>query len=337
MSLLIVAFMDSCASAQKKGATSSQEQVVIGFYNVENLFDTINDPLTLDDDFTPSGKLVWNSDRYHKKLSSLSRVIRAIAPERGPEVLGLCEIENKSVLEDLCDSLKSRGRNYSIVHKDSPDERGIDVAFLYDEKYFSLKGSEWLPVILDDPKDPNTRDILHVWGKADNQVLHFYVNHWPSRGGGQAETEVHRIKAAQELRNSIDKLMAEDANVKVICMGDFNDYPSDKSIQSVLRAKVDTQQPGDLINMMEGLDSKGLGSYNYKGDWGTLDQFMVSASVISAKGIRATLDSSFIVKEEWMLFTKDDKSQVPSKTYAGEKYTGGYSDHLPVGLTLSMK
>lgn len=145
------------------------------------------------------------------------------------------------------------------------------------------------------------------------------------------------MKAAGELRKSIDKLIAEDANVKVVCMGDFNDYPTDKSIESVLRARTGSEQPGDLINLMAELDSKNQGSYNYRGDWGTLDQFIVSSSLLSSQGLRTTPDSAFIVREEWMLFTKDDKSQVPSKTYAGEKYTGGYSDHLPVGLILSFK
>jgi predicted extracellular nuclease len=335
LSVVLYLGLASCATVQKKGSASNSSPWVVGFYNVENLFDTLNDPMTLDDDFTPAGKLAWNSKRYHDKLGALTRVIRTIAPDAGPVVLGLCEIENKSVLVDLCDSLKSGGRNYKIIHKDSPDERGIDVAFLYDEKLFSVKGSEWIPVVLDNPKDPNTRDILHVWGEAGKETIHFYVNHWPSRGGGQAETEVHRMKAAAELRKNIDELMSKDANVRVVCMGDFNDYPTDKSIDSVLRAKTNKGQAGDLINLMAGLDSKGMGSYNYRGDWGTLDQFMVSSSLLSSDGLRTSQDSAFIVREEWMLFTKDDKSQVPSKTYAGEKYTGGYSDHLPVGLVLT--
>jgi predicted extracellular nuclease len=335
IAIIAVHFITSCASAQKKGTSKSSGELEVGFYNVENLFDTINDPLTLDDDFTPTGKLQWNTTRYNQKLASLTKVIGAIAPESGPAILGLCEIENKSVLVDLCDVLKTKGRRYSIVHKDSPDERGIDVAFLYDEKLFTVKGSEWIPVLLDDPKDPNTRDILHVWGKADNELVHFYVNHWPSRGGGQAETEVHRIKAAEELRKSIDGLMAADASVKIICMGDFNDYPTDKSLNTVLRAVLDTDLPGDMINMMWELDSSGLGSYNYRGDWGTLDQFVVSPSLFTEKSLKADNESVSIIKEEWMLFTKDDKSQVPSKTYAGDKYTGGYSDHLPVVLRLT--
>lgn len=336
VSVLVVGFMASCASRNKNTTTADKSQVVVGFYNVENLFDTFNDPNTLDDDFTPEGKLAWNTERYKKKLGSLTKVIQTIAPNEGPVVLGLCEIENKIVLVDLCDSLDERGRKYSIVHKDSPDERGIDVAFLYDESVYTLMGSEWIPVILNDPDDPNTRDILHVWGNFGKEEVHFYVNHWPSRGGGQVESEPHRMNAAEKLRQSIDSQLAKNADIRVVCMGDFNDYPSDKSISTVLNAGVDVQSEKALYNMMSAMDQLGLGSYNYRGDWGTLDQFIISTSLLKKGAVSTSIDSAFIVKEEWMLFTKDDKSQVPNKTYAGEKYTGGYSDHLPIGLKLTL-
>jgi predicted extracellular nuclease len=332
----MLGLMGSCASTGRNTATVDKSQIVVGFYNVENLFDTFNDPNILDDDFTPEGKLAWSTERYKKKLGSLTRVIQMIAPSEGPAVLGLCEIENKSVLVDLCDSLDERGRKYSIVHKDSPDERGIDVAFLYDDNLYTVIGTEWIPVILDDPDDPNTRDILHVWGTIGKEEVHFYVNHWPSRGGGQVESEPHRLNAAEKLRNSIDKELAKNAAIHVICMGDFNDYPSDKSLSSVLNAGVNIQSDKTLYNLMAAMDQAGLGSYNYRGDWGTLDQFIVSTSLLKGGAVSTSIDSAFIVKEDWMLFIKDDKSQVPNKTYAGDKYTGGFSDHLPIGLKLTM-
>jgi len=333
--MIIVIGLNSCAMRNQENSAGSTGAAVIGFYNVENLFDTINDPNILDEDFTPTGKLKWDMDRYREKLGSLSKVIRIMGANGVPEILGLCEIENRKVLEDLCDSLCVGNKKYSIIHKDSPDERGIDVALLYLPSVFQEESSEWIKVVLDDVADPNTRDILYVKGKLLGEKVHLFVNHWPSRGGGQAESEKNRLNAAGELGKRTDQIFASDKNALVIIMGDFNDYPKDKSLSDVLG--VGNTANSQLYNMMALADSLGEGSYNYRGDWGTLDQFIISNSLFSGSGLSTSQEDAIIVRKDWMLFKKDDGSVTPNRTYAGDKYTGGISDHLPVTLKIRSK
>jgi len=327
----------SCASVKSNG-NSDGEELVVAFYNVENLFDTIDDGATLDEDFTPGGKLQWNSSRYNEKLSRISEVITML-PGKLPVFVGLCEIENKAVLQDLVsvpalhDSPKQG--HYGVIHADSPDERGIDVAALYNASVLKEVSFQYFTIALPDPKDPNTRDLLYAKGKIDGEWFHFFVNHWPSRSGGQAESEPNRLAVAQLLKSKVDSVMKMDSEAQVIIMGDFNDHPTDKSVLEVLGA---SQSPeSTLYNQMYSIHTTGNGSYFYKGEWGALDQMITSRALMMEKGWFVTAESAGVLREEKILFRDKDGVARPSRSYAGDSYKGGYSDHLPVFLKLNRK
>jgi predicted extracellular nuclease len=324
----------SCATAQRK-SKSELEEAIVAFYNVENLFDTIDDPITIDEDFTPAGKLQWNSARYSEKLSRISEVIDLL-PGELPLFIGLCEIENKAVLLDLVrepalNASPKKGR-YEIIHADSPDERGIDAAALYDASKLKDVRFEYYTIALPDPKDPNTRDILHAQGKLDGETIHFFVNHWPSRSGGQTESEPNRLAVAALLKSKIDKVLSENANAKILIMGDFNDHPNDKSIYEVLGANDQPSSP--LYNQMYAIHAEGNGSYFYKGEWGALDQMITSSGFMKTKGWHVDAQASGVLRNEKILFRDKDGVARPSRSYAGDSYKGGYSDHLPVYIKL---
>lgn len=331
---IVLSTLISCATAQTASKNADRENY-IAFYNVENLFDTINDPATLDDDFTPSGKLQWNAPKYVEKLGRISEAIDLI-PGGLPVFIGMCEIENVSVLNDLVKEPtlqdSSKKGYYSIIHADSPDERGIDVAALYDATRLKEVSFEYFTIALPDPKDPNTRDLLYVKGKLDQETIHFFVNHWPSRSGGQAESEPNRLAVAGLLKSKVDALLAADANARIIIMGDFNDHPIDKSIHEILGAKESPESA--LFNQMYALHVGGNGSYFYKGEWGALDQMITSKGIMNAPGWHVTATSAGIVREEKLLFRDKEGVARPSRSYAGDSYKGGYSDHLPVYLRL---
>jgi predicted extracellular nuclease len=338
---LVVVMCYSCASVKPSGSSVSEEAIV-AFYNVENLFDTINDPLTLDEDFAPTGKLQWNAPRYREKLSRISEVIDML-PGDLPVFVGLCEIENKAVLLDLVrepvlNASPKKGR-YEIIHADSPDERGIDAAALYDASKLKDVKFEYYTIALPDPKDPNTRDILHVQGKMDGETIHFFVNHWPSRSGGQSESEPNRLAVAQLLKTKVDAVLAENANAKIVIMGDFNDHPNDKSVYEVLGAK--EELASTLYNHMYSIHALGNGSYFYKGEWGALDQMITSRGLMLAtegntktSGWYVDGQSAGVMREEKLLFRDKEGIARPSRSYAGDSYKGGYSDHLPVFIKL---
>ncbi|MFK7900114.1 MAG: endonuclease/exonuclease/phosphatase family protein [Cyclobacteriaceae bacterium] len=310
------------------------------FYNVENLFDTINNPLTRDDDFTPYSEKRWDTERYFDKQSKLSKVIAA-SDKKLPAFIGLAEVENKRVLEDLINTRRLKNAGYGIVHEQSPDTRGIDVGFLYKKSVFAVDHYEAITVSFPFDRTLTTRDILYVKGfTAADERIHFFVNHWSSRREGKEETEPKRLQAATTLRNKIDLIYKEDKNAKIIVMGDFNDYPFEKSIVNVLRSTYEWPQPEDgLYNLVAEKEEIGGGTHNYRGDWGFLDQMMVSPSVIATdSGLSTDRDGVRVLKEEWMLFFhKRYREYKPNKTYVGRKYAGGYSDHLPLVLKLKIK
>lgn len=301
------------------------------FYNVENLFDTENDPNKSDEEFTPEGSKKWTVQRYNDKLKALAKVIDATG-KNDPVLIGLAEIENRKVIVDLTKESVLSENNYKVVHDESPDNRGIDVGLIYDADRFQYISHQSYRV--DFPWDASikSRDVLHVKGAFANfDTVHIFVNHWPSRRGGAEASEPKRMQAAKTLRKAIDSVLDVNPNAKILCMGDFNDHPTDNSLIKGLKAGRKAVKPMDMVNLMTPLAKAGLGSHNYKGEWGMLDQIIASYSFLKLKkGVRIKKEEAKIFKKDWMLY----KGESPSKTYGGPNYYGGYSDHLPVYVIL---
>ena len=332
LSLLFLLFLLSMvAGAQKK-----ENVFVVMSFNVENLFDTINAPDTRDDDFTPGGVKKWTWERYEKKLDDLAQVMLSLPGKEMPAIIGLAEVENGAVLEDLVDRRGIRRAQYEIIHEDGPDPRGIECALLYRPDLFKYQTHEYIRV--EDPADPEYlyRRILHVEGKAvDGSALHIFMNHWKSRSGGNRETERQRMLTALILRKQMDILLSRGTDQKLIVMGDFNDEPTNTSILTGLSAsgKRKNITMGDRYNLFyDKHNIENQGTYNYKGQWNMLDQIIITHNLLNQpKGLSTTYDGGRILKEGWMLYQSETYGEMlPSSTYGGPEYYGGPSDHLPV-------
>lgn len=312
----------------------------IMFYNVENLFDTEDDSLTNDEEFLPNQGKYWNYNRYQAKLHHISTVIVSIGGWNPPELIGLCEIENRKVLDDLCKKSELANIGYNIIHKESKDSRGIEVALLYRKKLFQPIKYEAVNVIFPFSPGSNTRDILYVCGQTNNHdTLHIFVNHWPSRWGGQLDSERNRMEVARILRHKVDSIFNILPKAKIIIMGDLNDYPDNKSLTDILKAKrtFDNIIDSDLYNLSANIgQNSDIGSHKHEGVWGVLDQIIVSGSLLnSKKGLSTNKDNAFIYNADFLL-TDDENftGKTNFRTYNGYKYIGGYSDHLPVYIDL---
>ncbi len=316
----------------------------IMFYNVENLFDTENDPNKNDDEFTPDGGRYWTKTRYYEKLRNIYKVIVAVGEWDMPKLVGLAEVENLKVLQDLIDNTPLYKSDYKIVHYESPDFRGIDVALLYRSNYFTLISKKAIPINW--PKHigtGTTRDILYVCGVTNlADTLHIFVNHWPSRWGGQLETEEKRMYVAGLVKHSTDSIFKTNKNANIIIMGDLNDYPTDRSLTESLQAQTtyDNIKSNKLYNLSYYLQViKKQGTHKYQGQWGILDQMIVSGALLSGEGkVFTSLEDAHIYSADFLL-EPDEKytGQQVKRTYIGFKYHGGYSDHLPVYLDLKQK
>lgn len=332
---LLISSVGAYGQKASKNSLKPFHKRAIVSYNVENLFDTIDDPNVIDEEFLPAGKLKWNSERYQTKLDHLVEAITMNLAEN-PIVIGLVEIENKGVLTDLKNHGRLAKTNYGIAHKDSPDARGIDCGLLYDKDCFKLISMENLAVSIDSIPDFKTRDVLYVKGQLQGgKIIHLFVNHWPSRRGGEGESEIRRIQAATVARAKVNAILKADPKANIVLMGDFNDHPDNKSIQDVLKAKEVTDQTADLLDLFADDHKAGKGTHNYKGEWGVLDHFIISRAIYQGtNGIQLELNDGIIVYEEKLLFTQKDGSKKPSTTYGGPNYYGGYSDHLPIQIIL---
>jgi hypothetical protein len=345
----MLAFWSACSTQLNTGTgnfttgsssvTWSDYDFRIVNYNVENLFDLVDDPKTADDDFLPWGINKWNRERYELKLKRIFKVISNISSWEYPAVITLTEIENRAVLEDLISATPLTESDYSIIHEESPDPRGIDVAMLYRRSFFRPIKHEALRIQF--PFDPSgrTRDILYVEGLVHQEdTLHFYICHFPSRRGGEAISEPKRIHVASIVRNHIDSIFQVKPHAKIIVTGDFNDEPANNSMQVTLRAKDNPQQmkEGDLYNMMFPMYKKGYGSYKFQTSWNMLDQFAVSASLLdSASSVFTRPSATAIFKPDWLEVADDlNPGTKPFRTYNGPNYLGGYSDHFPVYMDL---
>ena len=303
--------------------TEKRSVYKIAFYNVENFFDTINGE-NIEEEFLPEAKLKWNTNKYQEKIKHLNTVIHSL---NYPVILGLCEVENKRVLSDLikAQSKTSSSPSYGIVHHESPDKRGIDAAFIYDKNIVRLLESGKLEVILDNSRSKPTRDI--VWAKflLKKDTIICLVNHWPSRRGGTKESEHKRIKAANTAKLFIDSILKENANSKIILMGDLNDYPSNNAPQII--------QDIPMYPMIFKTSGSYGGTHCYRNHWGVLDHIMVSEALKN----NGAIPFSGKINEFDYLFTEYKEHIVPFRTFGGGKYLGGYSDHLPVSIEIELK
>jgi len=324
-------------------ASAQEKQYKVGclaFYNTENFYDTINDPKTNDDEFTPGGKSSWTSKRYWTKVDHLSRVISQIGDELvkgGPVLMGLSEIENEQVLKDLVNSPALKPSNYGIVHYDSPDKRGIDVSFIYQKQYFTVTSSKPVKLAIPEKPDWKTRDQLVVAGKFDGESLYIIVNHWPSRSGGEKKSAPLRIAAADLCKSIVDSIQKIDSTAKIIIMGDLNDDPTNKSIVKHLKAKSEITETGkkDLFNPMYNMFKKeGIGSLAYRDNWNLFDQIIVSGTLLGDDKSTYKFFKAKIFNKNFLVQKEGAFAGYPYRTSAGGVYLGGYSDHFPAYIFL---
>ena len=304
----------------------------IAFYNIENLFDLENDPLTNDDDYLPTSAKRWTYKRYENKLRKLGGVISKIGEEDtkvAPVIVGLAEVENKKVLSDLVHSKHLIDEGYSYVHYDSSDERGIDVALLYKNNLFELENSETYSVYLQTETGERdyTRDILLVQGKLNNESLSIIVNHWSSRRAGEKETEYKRIAAANKVNSIIRKLNSDNNSTKIIVMGDFNDNPNDNSMQLL-------EEHNNLYNPFRTVWSDNKGSINHDFEWNLFDQILFSTNFFDRSNRALSFVKANVFDSKFLTQYHGKYKGQPFRTYVGKKYKGGYSDHFPVYIQL---
>lgn len=320
------------------GVIQGQEKAVfrVVFYNVENLFDTRNDSLTADDDYTPLGRQRWNSDRYHQKLLHISQALQAVGEGHLPAIIGVAEVENKRVLLDLTLKTGLTEGDYGIVHADSPDSRGIDVALLYQKSVFQILKNEFFPVELKGKE--TTRDILYSKGVfAGCDTVHFFVCHFPSMRGGEAKSEWKRIQAASILKQKIDSIQGVYAEALIVVMGDLNGRGNTLAQRTLgtLDPSVSEISSLQLYNTGYYLLGRPEGSYRYRGEWQTLDHLIVSGGLLDGEHRLQSSRRMWIYAAEFLL--EEDRATYgsrPKPTYRGPRYLGGYSDHLPVFIDL---
>lgn len=313
------------------------------FYNVENLFDTFNDTLINDEEFLPESQKHWDDEKYYAKLNNIYRVIISCGEWDPPAVVGLCEVENRKVLEDLVRLTPLSRFDYRIVHFESSDERGIDVALLYRGSLFNPDTA--YPIHVRMPGDPTwkTRDILYVKGDLPGkEIVHFFVNHWPSRYGGYEATRPKRNLAAIVLRTAVDSILQSDPGASVVAMGDFNDGPYDESMLDYLLANTDTTgvTGNELINLTGRFaGATANGTIKYRENWDVFDQMVVSANLLLADSPLFVSGGAAQIHQPDFLLVEDEAflGVRPFRTFAGMKYLGGYSDHLPVYLDLRVR
>ena len=309
------------------------------FYNVENFFDIEDDPDTSDGEFTPSGPKKWNRTKYLKKIENLAEVIKGMGLKHTlPAFIGLCEVENREVIEDLLEHRDLDHEDYGIVHEESRDVRGIDVALCYSKNVFEYQGHYLINFEERTGESFDARDILYTWGKlANGEMIHFFVNHWPSRRKGQRATEYKRIAAAEALREQVDQIRAKDEDAHIVIMGDFNDEPRDKSLRSILAAREKGQHSSDLVNLGWPIYKRQWGTVTHEGDWYMFDMFIVSENMLEDGPVEVHKHRMKVYDEGETLYKIPRSNKVkPNRTYVGLSFKDGYSDHLAVFLRLTL-
>lgn len=340
--ILIAGIILSSAFAKAQEKKTYKVQTV-AFYNVENLFDTENDPITYDDDRTPEGKDHWTQEIYADKVSKMAKVISEIGADvsqNTPALIGLAEIENLKTVQDLTSDSKLLEKDYGIAHFDSPDRRGIDVALLYQKALFKPTNISKHELFIFDNVDATkrvyTRDQLLVSGYLDGDFIHVIVNHWPSRSGGEARSRKKRMDAAKLNIKIIDSLQSNDPYAKIITMGDLNDDPTSPSVAKVLKAKGKKSKvkKGDLYNPMTSMFKKGIGTLAYRDGWNLFDQIIISQPLLEDDFSSYRYYKAGIYNKNYLSNPRGRYKGYPYRSFANGAYTGGYSDHFPVYVYL---
>lgn len=326
LSVLVLFSALNCADSKR---LSQEGEVLIGFYNLDNLFDTIDNPLKADEDFTPGGKYLWNSEKYHHKLSKLSSVLNAF-PGGVPDLLGVCELETAGALNDLAKQCSPNSPHH-VLHFESEDERGIDVALMYNGDKFTLLDSAAFPLRQTADSSDRSRSVLwaKLLSKTSSDTFQIMVCHFPSRREGKDLSAPKRVEAAELCRRIITEKCNTKSSALIIC-GDFNDEPWDYSMASVLKAgNIKNTEHSDLFNLMYAFDKKKEGTYRFRDRWNILDQIIFSAALSDGKNSEYVGGSVGILSEKW-LFQKGKYAGYPLRTFGGNNWLNGYSDHLPV-------
>jgi predicted extracellular nuclease len=297
------------------------------FYNLENLFDTKDDPTTLDDDFTEGSERKWNQKRFNKKIRKLGTIIGQIGYQdiqHPPVLIGVAEVENAFVLRKLINSQYLKDKEYDLVHFNSPDERGIDTALIYRREYFKVVHKEAITLnLLNEFGERDfTRDILHIQGVLENEPAHILVNHWPSRRAGTEETNYKRLAAAAKNLEVIGKILDGNSDAKIVVMGDLNADPKSDSVQHLVGTS--------LYNPMELLHTKYAGSGTYKGSWNLFDQIILSNNFLKQHGNSFRFEAAKIFDAKNLKEFRGKNRGNPFRTFLGKRYHGGISDHFPV-------
>lgn len=338
---LVIALTIIVGFSAIENVMSQQSKRIIAFYNLENLFDTIDTPDVIDTEFSYESPKEWGSERYWTKIDRIAEVISKLGSYeniQGPAIIGMCEMENRGVLEDLVKSPRISHLNYKIIHYDSPDSRGIDVAMLYQPGSFKVTNSRSVPLIIrgDDGNRIYTRDQLQVSGIFEGEPMHFIINHWPSRRGGEDKSHLLRNEAASLARSLVDSINATERNARIIVMGDMNDDPIDESIRLYLKARDEQNRlkSGQLFNSMGVHYKQGIGTLCYRDKWNLFDQIILTEAFLkkNSKGFR--YNSSRVFNESFLAQQEGRYKGYPFRTYVGDNYHGGYSDHFPTYILI---
>lgn len=334
---LFAVLIGTCIQSQKK----YYKACIIAFYNLENFYDTINNPMVNDDDFTPNGIRHYNTEIYTDKVSKLATVISQIGTEiteAGPAIMGVAEIENDTVLNDLVHHPLLRKRNYRIIHYNSKDARGIDVGLLYNPLFFLPEKAETLFVALpgNSKEAYFTRDILYVKGLLAGEPVHLYVNHWPSRRGGEERSSPAREAAAAICKNHCDSIFRTDSSAKIILMGDLNDDPDSPSITRILKAhsKPEITPAAGFFNPWAQLYANGIGTLANRDSWGLFDQIIISQAWLKKSRDSLYFYQNAIFNPDYLKEHSGRYKGYPMRTWEGNLYRGGYSDHFPTYIVL---
>ncbi|MBK8567348.1 MAG: endonuclease [Saprospiraceae bacterium] len=339
---LLSFFLFGCSNSKKAATIRELDNIGncrLAFYNVENLFDIVDDPTnTGDNEYLPTSKKAWTPERYQVKLDHLAKVVEGMGY---PTLIGMAEVENANVLKDFCEKTSLKQHNYGFVHFESPDFRGIDVALVYKKSQFNMLDAKPIKVefpvgMIPDKPDYTTRDLLLVKGEFGNgATVQVMVAHLPSRSDGEKETEPRRMHVASLIKKQVESIAKKDGSASFILMGDMNDEPSNNSMSQSLGALPigNLTAANKLYNCFSKFQQDGLGSYRYRGDWNMLDQIILSGNLVQGKNNLNYVDAN-IFQAPWMMYNDEKYGISPSRTYGGDRYFGGYSDHLPIYVDL---